>query len=311
MNGFPEAAGPPIVAVVGATAAGKSELGLELARRFDGEIVNADAFQLYRGMDIGTAKPTAAQQREVPHHCIDLWDITEPASVAQYQRNARAAVAGIASRGRLSIVVGGSALYVRALCDVLDIPPRDPRVRARLQRLADEVGGPALHARLTRMDPEAARHIDPRNTRRVVRALEVVELTGSFTARLPTPQPWWPTVWLAPQWTRAELDDRISARTATMWQAGLRDEVATLAARGLSTAPTAAKAVGYRQALAELTGVMSQDEAITATVRATRALARRQERTFRSDSRVIWLPAATVTDAAGELVTRQAQRTRR
>ncbi|MEI2715967.1 MAG: tRNA (adenosine(37)-N6)-dimethylallyltransferase MiaA [Candidatus Nanopelagicales bacterium] len=300
----------PIVAVVGPTASGKSALALALAERFDGEVVNADAFQLYRGMDIGTAKPTSAEQARAPHHCLDVWDIAEPASVAEYQQLARTAISDIAARGRLPIVVGGSALYVRAVCDVLDIPPRDPEVRDRLQRLADEIGGVAMHERLVQVDPEAARHIDPRNTRRIVRALEVVELTGAFAARLPEPRPWRPTLWLAAQRTRPELDERITDRAAVMWRAGFAAEVAALTAKGLAAAPTASKAVGYQQGLAELGGTMSREEAIADTVRATRVLARRQERTFRSDERVAWLPARSALSDASERVAHH-QRTRR
>ncbi len=277
---------------MGPTAAGKTEWGLAVARRLGGEIVNADAFQFYRGMDIGTAKPSPAQRADVPHHLVDVLDPAEPATVAWFQDAARAAVGDIVSRGRVPVVVGGSSLYVRALCDELDIPPNDPEVRRGLQERAERLGGAALHDELQRRDPEAARHIDPRNVRRVVRALEVVELRGSFTARLPEPVAWMPTLWLAPHWDRADLDARIERRTHAMWEAGFPEEVARLAAGGLEHAPTAARAVGYPQALAQLRGELTQEDAIAATSAATRRLARRQERTFRADSRVHWLDPA-------------------
>ncbi|MFN8126351.1 MAG: tRNA (adenosine(37)-N6)-dimethylallyltransferase MiaA [Candidatus Nanopelagicales bacterium] len=280
---------PEIVAVVGSTASGKSEVGLHLAASLGGEIVNADAFQLYRGMDIGTAKPGPDERRLVPHHCLDLWDIDEAASVAEYQAVARAAVTDIATRGRVPIVVGGSPLYVRALCDELDLPPNDPELRARLLREAEELGHLAMHERLRERDPAAAADIDPRNLRRVVRALEVVELTGSFRARLPPPVPWRTTTFMALTRSRPELDERIDRRTRDMWSVGLLDEVTGLLAAGLATAPTASRAVGYTQAIAHLEGRLSRDDAIADTVRATRALARRQERTFRGDARVVWV----------------------
>lgn len=278
------------MAVVGPTASGKSELALRLAERLDGEIVNADAFALYRGLDVGTAKPTGADRRVVPHHCLDLWDIAEPASVARYQREARAAVLVVGARGRPAFVVGGSPLYVRAACDHLDIPPRDPAVRARLTEQARTDGAAAMHALLAERDPEAAAAIDPRNVRRVVRALEVVTLTGRFTARLPAPQSWRPTLWLAVLRSRAELDRRIEARVRRMWAHGLPEETVELVRHGLADAPTASHAVGYAQAIAALRGDLDAETAIAETIRATRRLARRQERTFRADARVHWVP---------------------
>lgn len=278
-----------VVAVVGPTASGKSELALQLALRVGGEIVNADAFALYRGMDIGTAKPTAQDRRLVPHHCLDLWEVCEPASVAAYQQQAREAIALIVGRGRLPLVVGGSPLYVRAVCDLLEIPPRDPSVRERLQREAQIRGASEMHALLASRDPEAAAAIDPRNVRRVVRALEVVELTGRFAARLPSARSWRPTLWLAPQRSRAVLDERIEIRVRGMWTGGLLQEVARLLAQGLAEALTAPRAVGYAQAIAQLRGEIGEEEAIERTIRATRQLARRQERAFRADDRVTWL----------------------
>ena len=291
-----------VVAVVGPTAAGKSDVAMGLARYWDGEIVNADAFQFYRGMDIGTAKPSPDERAEIPHHCLDFLDIAEPASLAQFQQRARTAIEDIQRRGRVPIVVGGSALYLRATCDELDIPPSDPVVRARISAEAQRVGSTAMYERLRAADPAAAEHIDPRNLRRVVRALEVVELTGSFRSRLPEPRSWRPTLWLAPQWSRPELDERIAVRTQRMWAGGLLDEVAGLLARGLAAAPTAAKAVGYPQAMAHLAGDMTRDQAVADTMAATRKLARRQERTFRGDPRVVTLPGTDALRAAAEAV---------
>jgi tRNA dimethylallyltransferase len=303
-----------VVAVVGPTASGKSRLALDLACRHGGEIVNADAFAGYRGMEIGTAKPSAADRAMVVHHCLDLWEITEPASVADFQRLARAAVREVGARGRLAVVVGGSPLYVRAICDELDIPPRDPAVRARLERQARELGPARLHALLAVRDPEAARAIDPRNVRRVVRALEVVELTGQFRARLPEPRAWRPTLWLAPRRTRAALDERISARVRQMWAQGLPAEVAGLLDHGLADAPTAGRAVGYAEAMAQARGDVDAETAMAATIRATRRLARRQERTFRADPRVHWVDPDDPDEAhrlVASFLERSGQRTRR
>ncbi len=291
-----------MIAVVGPTAAGKSDLALILAQRFDGEVVNADAFQFYRGMDIGTAKPTPTERARVPHHCIDILDLDQAASVADFQATARAAVDAIVGRGRLPVIVGGSALYVRALCDRLDIPPRDPQVRARLTAEAEQMGSAAMFERLRLLDPAAAEHIDPRNHRRVIRALEVVELTGSFTSRLPDPQSWRPTLWLSPAWSRPDLDRRIQARTEQMWRDGLLAEVRGLMSRGLAVAPTARMAVGYPQAMAVVAGTATPDTAIRDTVAATRKLARRQERIFRSDPRIRSVPGDCAESATGPAV---------
>jgi tRNA dimethylallyltransferase len=240
-------------------------------------------------MDIGTAKPTALDRETVAHHCLDWWDVSEPASVAVYQKRARATVLDICTRGGLPVVVGGSPLYVRALCDELDLPPRDPQIRRRLEQEAIEQGPASLYERLRQAAPAAAADIDPRNVRRVIRALEVVELTGTFRARLPEPTAWLPTVFLAPRRERPELDDRIARRTRQMWDHGLLGEVAALMDQGLAEAPTASRAVGYPQAMDHLAQRVSAEEAMEATTRATRALARRQERTFRGDVRVQWV----------------------
>jgi tRNA dimethylallyltransferase len=281
--------GLPIVAVAGPTAAGKTGLAVELARAMGGEIVNADALQMYRGMEIGTAKPGVSERGGVPHHLYEVWDVRESASLAQYQGLARAAVADIRSRDRIPLLVGGSWLYLRAVCDVLNIPPHDPEVRRRWAQAGQELGAPRLHDELARRDPEAARAIDPRNLRRIVRALEVVELTGSFTARMPDPAPWLPTVWLAVDRDPDELDRRIAERAAQMWACGLLDETRALVAQGLTADSTAGRAVGYAQALAVLSGERNRAEGLADTVRATTRLARRQRRMLRADPRVAWL----------------------
>ncbi|MGC5583324.1 tRNA (adenosine(37)-N6)-dimethylallyltransferase MiaA [Ornithinimicrobium sp. W1679] len=280
----------PVVAVVGATATGKSDLGVALALALGGEVVNADASQLYRGMDVGTAKLTPADRRGVPHHQLDVLDVREEASVAAYQAAARADLRAVRARGRVPVVVGGSGLYVRALLDRLEIPPTDPRVRARWEAELERVGPEALHARLAAVDDVAARGIQPRNGRRIVRALEVVDLTGRpFSATMPTREHVEPTVVLGLRAARGVLDDRIARRTEGMWRAGLLEEVRALVGQGLREGRTASRAVGYAQALRELDGELDREEAVAETVLATRRLARRQERWFGPDPRIHWL----------------------
>lgn len=280
-----------LVAVVGPTAAGKSALAVDLARACDGEVVNTDALQLYAGMDIGTAKVGAAERAGVPHHLLDVLDVTEPAAVAEFQRWARAAVLDVKGRGRLPVLVGGSGLYVQAVVDDLEFPGTDPALRARLEADLAAEGSVALHARLAAVDPAAAAAILPTNGRRVVRALEVVQLTGRpFAARLPERRFWEPaTLLLGLQVDRAELDARIERRVRRMWEAGFVDEVRRLQAAGLREGRTASRALGYRQVLAALAGECSLEEAQAATVAATRRFARRQESWFRRDPRVRWL----------------------
>ncbi|HEY6748904.1 MAG TPA: tRNA (adenosine(37)-N6)-dimethylallyltransferase MiaA [Mycobacteriales bacterium] len=276
-----------LVALVGPTATGKSALAVELARRIGGEVVNADSMQLYRGMDIGTAKPTAAERQGVPHHVLDLWEVTERANVADYQRAARAAVEAVLARGRVPLLVGGSGLYVRAVVDELEFPGTDPDLRARLEAELAELGAPALHTRLSEVDPAAARDILPSNGRRLVRALEVIELTGRpFAATLPAPAERYDTVQIGLD--RADLDERVATRVDRMWAAGMVAEVRALEARGLRDGPTASRALGYQQVLA-----LGDTEAAKAdTVRATRRFVRRQRSWFRRDPRVIWLDGA-------------------
>jgi tRNA dimethylallyltransferase len=284
---------PLVVAIVGPTATGKSDLALDLAQALGGEVVNADASQLYRGMDIGTAKVPESRRRGIPHHQLDVLEVTEEASVAAYQDRARADLAAIQDRGAHPVLVGGSGLYVRAALDVLEIPPTDPAVRARLEAEARELGTPTMYERLVSADPVAAQAIQAANTRRVVRALEVIEITGRpFSASMPAREYVHPTVALGLRVDRPVLDERIAARVARMWDAGLLDEVRALEAVGLRDGRTASRALGYAQALAELDGTLSAREAQEQTIALTRRFARRQESWFGPDPRVTWLDAA-------------------
>ena len=279
-----------MIGIVGATASGKSDLALTLAQRLGGEIVNADAMQLYRGMDIGTAKTPIEQRRGIAHHQMDVLDVRQEASVAAYQREARLDLAGIRSRRNRPILVGGSGLYVRAALDLLEIPPTDPAVRARLEGELAAEGIDAMHTRLLRADPVAAHAIQPKNQRRVVRALEVIELTGRpFSATLPTREYQLPTVTIGLVVPRPALDARIAARVHRMWGAGLVEEVRRLDAAGLREGRTASKALGYSQGLTHLDGLISAAQAIEDTIISTRRFARRQESWFRPDPRIFWL----------------------
>jgi tRNA dimethylallyltransferase len=287
-------AGVLVIAVVGPTATGKSDLGVALARELGGEVVNADAMQLYRGMDVGTAKLTLAERHGVPHHLLDVLDVADDASVAAYQRDVREAIDDVTGRGRVPVVVGGSGLYVRAALDELEIPPTDPAVRARLEAEARDVGSGVLHARLAQLDPSAAGRILATNERRVVRALEVIELTGRpFSASLPEPRYLRPTVQLGLRAERPVLDDRIDRRVERMWSAGLLEEVERLVAQGFRAGRTASRAVGYAQALAQLDGLTDAPSARSETARLTRRLARRQVSWFGRDPRIVWLESGT------------------
>ncbi|HEY5833917.1 tRNA (adenosine(37)-N6)-dimethylallyltransferase MiaA [Streptomyces sp.] len=281
-----------VIAVVGPTAAGKSDLGVTLARTLGGEVINADSMQLYRGMDIGTAKLTPEERRGVPHHLLDIWDVTEAANVADYQRLARAEIDRLHAAGRVPVLVGGSGLYVRAAIDVLEFPGTDASVRARLEAELDMRGPGALHARLAAVDPQAARAILPSNGRRIVRALEVVEITGRpFTANLPGHEAFYDTVQIGVDVPRPVLDERITLRVDRMWEAGLLAEVRALEAVGLREGLTASRALGYQQVLAALAGECTEEQARAGTVRATKRFARRQDSWFRRDPRVHWLTA--------------------
>ena len=292
-----------IVVVVGPTASGKSDLAIALARRLgDAEVVNADSMQLYIGMDIGTAKTPPDQRGGVPHHLLDMLDMSDSGHVAVFQHLARGTIALCHEDGRIPIVVGGSSLYVRAIIDPLDFPGTDTSIRARWAAELESRGPEALHDVLRDRDPEAAEQILPSNGRRIVRALEVRDLTGGpFIARMPG----FESVYIGVRMIgldvpRDVLDERIAARVEQMWESGFVDEVKGLIPQGLADSPTASRALGYRQILAHLRGEMSEDEARAATISGTRKFARRQDRLFRKDPRIRWLPfdSPTLVDDA-------------
>lgn len=293
------------VAVIGPTATGKSDLGVWLAEKLGGEVVNADAMQLYRNMDIGTAKFTAAQQRGVPHHLLDVLDVTQSASVAAYQRQARQVVEELLAANRVPVVVGGSGLYVQALFDELAFPGTEPAVRSRLEADLMRVGVQTMHTRLAASDPAAAAAILPSNGRRIVRALEVIELTGQpFSASLPRPgPPRYDTVLIGLDRDIAELDELVTQRVVRMFAAGLVEEVRGLIQCGIREGRTASRALGYQQVLAAFDGEYDLATAVAETVRATRRFIRRQRSWFRRDQRIVWLDAARpdLCDAAAAL----------
>jgi tRNA dimethylallyltransferase len=294
---------PGLLAVLGPTGAGKSDLAVELALRLGGEVVNADSMQLYRGMDIGTAKLTRDERRGVPHHLLDIWDVTESADVARYQALARAEIDRILLAGRLPVLVGGSGLYVRAVLDDLVFPGTDPAARAELEEELEQVGPERLHARLAALDSAAAAAILPSNGRRIVRALEVVGLHGSFTATLPVGAPAYEALRLGVD--RADLDSRLAERTARMFDGGFVAEVQELEERGLRRGRTASRALGYAQVLTAFEagppGSTARTEAIAEaqehTWRATRRFARRQRSWFRRDQSIRWLAGTGVGTA--------------
>lgn len=280
---------PSVVAVVGATATGKSDLAVALAQALHGEVINADSMQLYRGMDVGTAKLTDEERQGVPHHLLDIWPVRQTASVAEYQGLARAAIDDIVARGKQPILVGGSGLYVRAALDVMEFPGTDPVIRDQYeQRLRDEGAAP-LHAELARRDPQAAASILPTNGRRIVRALEVVEMRGSYTASLPSHEYVRPAVQIGLALDREHLDERINARVERMWQRGLVDEVRALEAEGLRASVTASRAIGYAQVLDLLDNSVTEAEAKERTAQVTRRFARRQDSWFSRDPRITWV----------------------
>lgn len=282
-----------LICVVGPTASGKSALGVELAVRLGGEVVNADASQLYRSMDIGTAKMTDAECRGVPHHQLDVLDIDDRASVAAYQRYARNDISTIESSGKTALLVGGSGLYIRAVIDPLEFPGTDPTVRRHWDQKLDEHGSLVLHGILRERDPAAAEAILPSNGRRIVRALEVIDLTGRpFSATMPEYCYVRPTVQLGLMPDRDVLDERISNRVYKMLDDGFVAEVQRLREAGLDRAPTSSRALGYQQMSAYLRGECSLEQAVDDTIVATRKFARRQMSWFRRDTRVIWLESA-------------------
>jgi tRNA dimethylallyltransferase len=299
----------PIVAVVGATASGKTGLSLDLAERLGGEVVNTDAMQVYRGMDVGTAKVPETERRGIPHHLLDTLTVREPATVAEFQRWAREVIEQLRARRRTPVLVGGSALYTRAVIDRFEFPGTDDAVRERWERELDRIGPEALHRVLAGRDADAAELIRPENGRRIVRALEVVELTGRpFGASLPRleyadPQ----TVQIGLDIDRESLDRRIAERVDAMFTGGFVDEVRHLLDHGLAEGRTAPRAIGYRQVVAHLRGELSQAEAREQTVTATRRFARRQDSWFRKDPRVVWIRhddpelVGNAVDAVGRL----------
>ncbi|MGH3914733.1 MAG: tRNA (adenosine(37)-N6)-dimethylallyltransferase MiaA [Pseudonocardiaceae bacterium] len=295
------------VAVIGPTATGKSDLAVDLATMLGGEVVNADAMQLYRGMDIGTAKLSPAQRRGVPHHLLDTLDVTETASVAVYQAQARTIVEELLAAGRVPVLAGGSGLYLQAVLDDLNFPGTDPQVRAGLEAELVECGATVLHNRLQRLDPMAADRILPSNGRRLVRALEVIQITGRpFSAALPSAGPArYDAVHIGLDADPVTLDTRIEARVGRMFTGGLVEEVRELLAQGLRQGRTASRALGYQHVLAALDVGTDPASAAEPTVRATRRLVRRQRSWFRRDSRIRWLNAdrPDLLDAALSLVT--------
>ena len=290
----PERPTGPLLALVGATASGKTEAGILLAERLGAEVLSFDSMSLYRGMDVGTAKPSTEERGRVPHHLVDVVDPAEPFSIARFQTLARRALAEIAARERRALLVGGSGLYFRAVVDDLDVPPTDPGTRAALEYEGTAAGSARLHARLRSVDPEAASRIEPGNLRRTVRALEVATITGrpfsSFAddwRRYPGDRVRAAGVRLLPEVLRRRIEDRVRRQV----QDGLVDEVRALLDRGFEGFLTAGQAIGYAEMIAHVTGRITLQEAMDRTVRRTRALARRQLAWFRRDPRVRWFEA--------------------
>ena len=283
------------IAVVGPTASGKSALGIALAHKFGGEVVNVDSMQLYRGMDIGTAKLPVEEREGIPHHLLDIWDVTKTASVAEYQALAVATVEEIMARDKMPVLVGGSMLYVQSLIDAWSFPPTDPTVRARYEARLQEIGVDALHAELAEIDPEAASIIEDKDPRRTVRALEVIELTGKpFKASQPPKDapPRWGTRILGLRTNAEWLNPRIELRTRMMFEQGLIDETRALVEDGLVRNSTAGRAIGYAQVLDMFDGELTEEQALEQTITGTRRYVRRQRSWFNRDPRTVWLDAA-------------------
>lgn len=281
-----------VIVICGATATGKSDLAVSLAKDINGEIINADSMQLYKGMDIGTAKLSIEERQGIPHHLLDVLNVSEDASVAWYQENARSLIAEIESRGKNAVIVGGTGLYIKAILDDLNFPDTDPEVRERLNAMAEKIGAPAMHEKLAKLDPAAALAIDSQNLRRVIRALEVIEITGKpFTANLPrkdsTRYPEARQFGLVMD--RQTLAERIDERVERMWEIGLVAETQTLIEAGIRNGRTAQLALGYAQVLKFINGEISEDVAKEETKRATRQYARRQETWFSRDRRIQWI----------------------
>ncbi|UXM93229.1 tRNA (adenosine(37)-N6)-dimethylallyltransferase MiaA [Paenarthrobacter sp. JL.01a] len=278
----------PVIAVVGPTGSGKSDLGVNLAAALDGEVINADALQFYRGMDIGTAKISMEERKGIPHHLLDTLDVTEEASVADFQAECRAAIGDVHSRGKRAIVVGGSGLYVRAALDILEFPGTDPALRQSLEQEYETQGLAPLRARLEETDPVSAARLG--DARRVIRALEVFGLTGRpFSSFMPQREYYQPAVQIGLSVDREELRERLARRVHRMVEAGLAEEVQRLDAQGLRKGKTASRALGYAQFLRVLDGDMDVPEAVEETIVSTRQFARRQLTWFRADPRISWL----------------------
>ena len=281
-----------VIVICGATATGKSDIAIEVAQELGAEIINADSMQLYRGMDIGTAKLTVEERKGIPHHLLDVLDVSEDSTVAWYQEQARAAITEIHARGKDAVIVGGTGLYIKAILDDLNFPDTDPEVRAKLEAELAEFGAAALFTRLEELDPAAALAIDRANTRRVIRALEVIEITGMpFTANLPREDSsrYPNALQFGLVMDREHLRERIDQRVDRMWDAGFVDEVDRLISQGIGNGSTAQRALGYAQIIAMRSGTMTEEEAKEDTKRASRQYARRQETWFSRDARIQWV----------------------
>jgi tRNA dimethylallyltransferase len=300
-----------LIAIVGSTGTGKSELAVRLAEALGdegakAEIVNADAMQLYRGMDIGTAKLPIAERRGIEHHLIDVLDVTEESTAAEYQKLARAKILEIQLSGAVPILVGGSMLYVAAVLNNFEFPVRDKDLRAQLEQELIELGPAVMHQKLAELDSIAASRIDPENGRRIVRALEIVTLTGEpFAAALPEEiDSWQEVLEIGLRMDRELLVSRLAERVREMWSAGMVQETEVLVSKGLRESVTAGYAIGYAQALAQLDGELTQEQAIESTTKLTQKYARRQMSWFKRDTRINWLDALDpeVTNLAIALV---------
>lgn len=282
----------PLIIICGPTATGKSDLALEVAEKFDGEIINADSMQLYKGMDIGTAKLAEVERRGIPHHLLDILSVNQDASVAAYQELARSAIEDIQGRDKTAIVVGGTGLYIKSIIDEMNFPETDPELRAKLESEAELLGAAELYSRLRLQDPEAAAAIEPANTRRIIRALEVIEVTGKpYSANLPsdTSLRFPDAVHIGLAMERASLAPRIETRVHRMFDQGLVGEVERLIGEGLLEGTTAQRAIGYAQVISMINGEMSKEQAIEETIVATRQYVRRQETWFKRDQRIQWI----------------------
>jgi len=294
-----------LIVICGATATGKSDLAVELAKELKGHIVNADSMQLYKGMDIGTAKLSVEERKGIPHYLIDVLSVREEASVAQYQIDARSIIDQLLEQSIPAIVVGGTGLYIKSILDDLNFPDTDPEVREKIAKQAEELGADVMHARLAKLDPAAAAAIPKENVRRVVRALEVIELTGRpYTANLPrvgsTKYPHAQQFGLVME--RETLQERIDRRVERMWEEGLVREVRDLMAEGLLEGRTAQAALGYAQVIKFAQGLMTEEEAKEETKRATRQYARRQETWFSRDERITWIKKAPVAELVERVI---------